>query len=298
MVEVKCRLCKSSSSKVIYKGPIRKGGVESDYIDGYEIRQCTNCKYAYLFPEPEGIEEFYESDNYRKEFDDETDLTVIQKKYVHEQNSRIKRIGLQNLYGKSIADLGAGSGIFLNTIIGIAGKTYAVEPMVTFHKHLNKFGHKCFSYVDELYDTGVIVDVATSFDTIEHLKDPRTFVEKAYGILNKKGVFYLSMPQLNDLLNLLIPEVYNRFNFQLAHLSYFTRDSVIELFKGVGFKKVEIGYLHKYDIDNILRWHKFGSPGILETGNTFDLSFNDIFRAEIERLGIASHLFVVAKKGD
>ncbi len=35
---------------------------------------------------------------------------------------------------------------------------------------------------------------------------------------------------------------------------------------------------------------------ILDTGGTFDIHFHNVYRAEIERLGIASHLFAVARK--
>ena len=47
----------------------------------------------------------------------------------------------------------------------------------------------------------------------------------------------------------------------------------------------------------MIRWAKYGSVGVVkEVDGVFDRIFNEHYKAEIERLGISSHLFITAEK--
>ncbi len=294
---MKCRLCNANKPLLIYKDPVRSGGVSSKYVKGYKVYRCRKCDYIFLHPSQGKYESFYQGDQYRKQFDNTLDIVNIQNKYVHEQDLRIKKIGLKNIFLKEIADFGAGSGIFLNAIKGIVKNTYAIEPMARFRMPLEQSGHTIYAYPQDFVASGRKVDIVTSFDTIEHIDNPKDYVKFAFTALRKKGIFYLSMPQHDDLLNILLPEVYRKFHYQVAHLSYFNKRSVWSLFKGAGFRSLSIEYLHKYGINNLVQWAKFSSPGELKLDrDIFDCAFNDVYRAEIERLGVASHLFITAVK--
>jgi hypothetical protein len=99
----------------------------------------------------------------------------------------------------------------------------------------------------------------------------------------------------------LLPRSFMPFFFQMSHLSYFTARSARLLLEMCGFS-VEMGYLHKYDIYNLIHWAQTGNPGIFDTGyfthytDIFDSHFRSIYTEEVERLGVASHLFIKAIK--
>jgi hypothetical protein len=58
-----------------------------------------------------------------------------------------------------------------------------------------------------------------------------------------------------------------------------------------------IDFLHKYGVENMIRWAKYGTVGeVEEVDGLFDRIFNNHYRSEIERLGISSHLFIKGKK--
>ncbi|MEI6155417.1 MAG: class I SAM-dependent methyltransferase [Deltaproteobacteria bacterium] len=292
-----CRLCSSKNTRVIHPGPIRSGGVGSEFIDGFTVIGCEDCGFAFLNPIPENLDRFYETHEYREKFDYEFSPASIQKKYDHEQNERVQRIGIQNLRSKTVLDLGASAGVFLDAIKGVADQTIAVEPSEIFREYLISKGHIYYPYPEDAIAANECADIVTSFDVIEHLPDPANFVRQAFKLLKRGGTFILSMPNLDDLLLRAHSVAFEPFFFQIAHLNYFGKRAIPVLFEGSGFPLPKIGFLHKYGIENLIRWSKYLSPGTVpEVDGLFDEAFNRHYRVEIERSGIASHLFIVAKK--
>lgn len=291
-----CRLCESRSHKIIYDGPIRSGGIGSGFVDGYKISQCQDCDLVSLTPLPDNLAEFYESEQYRQQFFEEIDVESMQKRYDVEQNARLSRIGIQTARGKVIADFGAGPGLFLDAIQGVAKKTIAVEPSRLYQKYFQARGHGFYSYAQELLDAGQKLDVAVCFDTIEHILDLKDFVGQIYEALKDDGIFYLSMPNYDDIVRLLCPHSFEPFFFQISHLNYFTGKSASLLLEKAGFEDVSTDYLHKYNVNNLLQWVRDGKPGAFNTGSTFDDHFQNVYVEEIERLGNASHIFITARK--
>ena len=242
-----CRICGSNLNKIIYNRPIRKGGVGSKTIRGYQIHQCDICAFVFLNPIPKNLNDFYENDDYRVQF--EKDIASIQEKYDPEQGSRISRIGIQTLRNKVVADYGASAGLFLDAIKGITKKTIAVEPSRLYQKYLRSQKHICYSYADKVKEK---IDVAVSFDTIEHILDLNGFVEHIFNSLVNNGIFYLSMPNYSDLVRIVCRDSFEPFFYQVSHLNYFDKNSAKLLLKFAGFKEVRIEYLHKYTINNLL----------------------------------------------
>ncbi len=292
-----CGICNSSEMRVIYSGRIRSGGIGSDFVEGHQVNQCVTCDFVFLNRLPEDINSFYESNAYREAFDYEIDISSMQKKFDPEQHARINRIGIENVRGKVVADFGAGPGIFIDAISAVAQKTIVVEPSQKYRDYLSQRGHKCFPYADQMLKehTGQ-VDVVVSFDTIEHIPNVSEFTKQIHQSLKTGGVLYLSMPNLNDLIRSICPSDYNPFYFQVAHVNYFSKDTAARLLKDSGFANVSVDYIHKYNINNIFQWCKNGKPGAFDTHETFDRAFHSHFIAEIERLGVASHLFITATK--
>lgn len=291
-----CRVCNSDSGEVIYDGPIRSGGIGSPPVDGFRILRCTACGFVFLDPIPADLNEFYETEEYRLRFFDQTDVASLQAKYDHEQNARIGRIGVQTLRNRVVADFGAGAGLFLDAVQGIAKRTLAVEPSKQYREYFASRGHIHYGYVKDLIEANEKVEIAVSFDAIEHILDLKEFANQICRALVDDGVLFLSMPNHRDLVREVFPGAFEPFFYQVSHLNYFNDDSARLLLNMAGFGQVAVGYLHKYTIDNLLQWAGRGEPGLLDSGTAFDVHFHDIYRTEIERLGLASHLFIVASK--
>lgn len=292
-----CRLCNAELNKIIYDGPIRSAGVGSDKINGFEILECDNCNFVQIFPIPDNLDEFYETEEYRSTFELNFDPESIHKKYDHEQNERISRIGIQNIRNKVVIDLGASAGVFLDAIQSLASETIAIEPTKFYSKYLISKKHKYYPYPEDAINEQVQADIVTCFDVIEHLSNPKLLVENAFKLLKPGGIFVLSMPNLNDFLRKTIKSDFEEFFFMKVHLNYFSANAIDKLFDDIPFSNLKIDYLHKYGIENMLRWNKYGKPGSTsEFDGIFDRYANNHFKLNIERQGISSHLFITAIK--
>jgi 2-polyprenyl-3-methyl-5-hydroxy-6-metoxy-1,4-benzoquinol methylase len=296
---IKCRICFHPEHSIVYEGQIRSGGVGSGFVKGYTVIECDKCGFVQLSPVPEKLDEFYETEEYRSQFDYKFDPSSIHSKYDHEQNERIARIGIQNIRGKIVLDLGSSAGVFLDTVHSLAHKTIAVEPAGFYKEYLTNKGHTYYPYPEDAIAAGELVDIITCFDVIEHVPDPLDLVKSAFKLLKPGGIFILSMPNLNDLLRKVTKDKFEPFFFMIAHLNYFGKDIIPYLFMEAGFKTddLKVDFIHKYGLENLIRWAKYGSPGpICEVDNLLDRFANQHFKSDIERLGISSHLFISAKK--
>ena len=291
-----CRICGSKEYEILYDGKIRSGGINSDFIDDHTVRECKSCSFVSLFPIVSDLETFYETDQYRKEFFDQISVVDMQTNYDKEQNDRVQKVGLENIRGTIVGDFGAGPGLFLDAIQGVAAETIAIEPTKLYHDYFKSKNHGFYSYAEDLISSGKKIDIAVSFDTIEHVENVNEFIKGIWNSLEDGGKLYLSMPNHNDVARLLLPEELSPFLYMKAHLNYFTNETTSLLLKNNGFEILYAGYIHKYNLSNILQWAKFGKPGSYDTTQVLDEHFQNSYVNEINRLGISSHLFLVAQK--
>lgn len=79
-------------------------------------------------------------------------------------------------------------GSFLDHVSGVAEKIITVEPTKRYHNSLRQRGYIVFSYA---YDALKVhlegVDIAITFQMIEHVLNPRAFLAKIAALL-KPGV--------------------------------------------------------------------------------------------------------------
>jgi 2-polyprenyl-3-methyl-5-hydroxy-6-metoxy-1,4-benzoquinol methylase len=140
-------------------------------------------KTIYSSPIPEQLNDFYESHEYRKQWDYDFTPDSIHAKYDHEQNERISRIGIENIRGKSVFDLGASAGVFLDAISSSASRTIAIEPAGMYKEYLQSQGHAYYSYPEDACRENEKVGIISSFDVIEHVEKPKEFLSYAYELL-------------------------------------------------------------------------------------------------------------------
>ncbi len=297
MVDINCPQCSSLNIVIKYDGPIRLDGVGREQTSDFKVHYCNECHLHFLHPLPINIDNFYQSSKYRDNYDGGVDVDSIQAKYDQEQSLRIEKIGLENLRNKTVADFGCGAGLLLDAVQGFTSKTIAIEPTESFHRHLEESGHIVFSYIGDMKKKYSELDVALCFDTIEQIAEPQAFISDIYDSLKDGGILYLSMPNHNDILMQMFPEYFCQFHYTFAHVNYYDYHSATWLLKKCGFKIEVASYLHKYNIYNLLNWAQHGKPGVLEFDkNIVDTSFDKSFSNEVERLGVASHLYFKCTK--
>ncbi len=88
-------------------------------------------------------------------------------------------------------------------------------------------------------------DVVCLFDTIEHLKNPRAYLEKIFRLLKKGGVIVIETGDIDAIL----PRV-QKSTWRLItppfHLSYFSKNTLKRLLDDIGFTKKELVWVPFY----------------------------------------------------
>lgn len=293
-MEEKCKVCGSNTALLHYDGPIRSAGAGSPLVEGYKVLKCQDCQVSFLSPFPKRPDNFYESDEYRREYDSTIDELELTRKYECEQNDRIHKIGLENMRAKTVADFGCGLGLFLDGVKGVAHKTVAVEPMQHFKGILERKGHQYYKYPDQLMEESI--DAAVCFDVLEHIENPIKFLSSIQRSLKKDAAFYIAVPNTNDILMHVCKEFSAQFLYCTAHLFYFDISSLSKTLEKSGFKPVQKSGLHKYDFYNLISWLKKRRPCGRQELDYVDYFFELNFKNELIRLGLSSHVFIRAVK--
>ena len=291
-----CILCGSSEFQSIYDGPIRSGmwGKETQY--SVEVVACEKCSLTKL-KKIEDQTEFYQSLEYRKQYNKLEDAQSLAEIHDHEQSPRIAKIGIQHFRNKTVLDYGCGHGSFLDVIVGVAAVTYGIEPGQGLHQSLQSRGHKTFTNVNQARKELMgKLDVAVSFGVIEHVADPIQYLQNIYDLLKPKGVCYLETDNLNDILmKLNIPE-FERFFYRTAHLWYFSAETLSGICKKEKFSDVNISYRHNYDLSNFTLWLRDRKPTGLNRINLFDERADEGWKAMLEALGMGELIFLKITK--
>lgn len=184
-----------AQAPVIYRGPIRSGGADSGFEEGFTVKRIPESGLVFLDPVPPEAVEIYQDKAYwsnRYGSDEGIDFEAIRSKLEPEQLQWLERIGRQNFEDRIVADIGAGSGLFLNLISGIASATIGIELSQSMLRQLKKDGHEARAAIGEVADRSV--DVCVTFDVLEHSLDPIAFLSDANRVLKKGGKLYVAFP--------------------------------------------------------------------------------------------------------
>ncbi len=291
-----CVLCGSLDSKVVYDGIIRKGQPGQETDKKHKVVECSECKVVRL-DELVCDLEYYMSDVYREEYND--DITADGYLNVHdiEQSPRINRIGLDQFRGKVVLDYGCGGGAFLDAIKGVAAKTIGVEPFSGFHASLKERGHTIYSTAgDAIKELEGKIDVVVSFGVIEHTENPLKYLEEGKKLLATDGDFFMETDNLNDvLMHMGMPE-FERFFYRTAHQWYFSADTLENLGVKAGLKIVHTGFRQNFDLSNAMLWMRDKKATGCGKLNIFDEQLKSAWISSIEAAGMADLIYMVFRK--
>ena len=193
----------------------------SRYDKAYLCR-CENCDFVFSkkVPGPTELEKYYDTHEPTSYF---SPITVARYNELLDQFEPFRRTG-------KILDIGAGYGFFLEVAKQRGWEVYGTELTEETVKACSEKGMNMFKgelpnieFEDEMFDVIVMIEV------IEHVNNPKTYVEHARRMLRKGGMLYLTTPNFNSLLRYRLKENYNVIEYP-NHLCYFTNRTLKKLF--------------------------------------------------------------------
>ncbi|HSK19852.1 MAG TPA: class I SAM-dependent methyltransferase [Longimicrobiales bacterium] len=273
-VAILCDICGGRSGAEVYNGPIRTGRFGSYTEEAHRVLKCTSCSSAFLESAPAVN---YESVEYRRLVDGGSSVAAFRELHDGEQVAKLKLLDIAALRGAVVADIGSGAGALLDLLRGVASRTIAIEPAQHYHEALRAGGHDVFHYCTDVPDElRGQVDLACCFSVIEHVEHPVAFLRDARRMLKPGGELVLTTPNANDWLLEVQPEAYGRFFYRVVHRWYLDAAAVRSVAGSAGFDVVDIGFLHRYDLANMIVWLRDGRPsglGAIPVGRAADAAF-------------------------
>lgn len=292
-----CEICGANNwNSIVYEGAVRSGSFGTR-TEGGKVARCGGCAVDRLDESVNISALAYESDNYR--------MAMAQGLEVEDFFSHADPVQIYNLSafwpldlrGKTIADIGCGAGSFLSHISGLAESVVAVEPTERYHNSLRQRGYDVFSYAaDALKVHPEGVDIAVTFQVIEHVLNPRAFLTEIAALLKPGGALIIATPNRDDILMKLLPEEFPPFFYRTAHRWYFNRLSLRHCAEAAGLQVESERYFHTYGMSNAFSWMKERRP----TGDTRLPGINNVadqlWSSYLEASGQADTLYVFARK--
>lgn len=295
---MKCKICGSENTDIIYNDLIRDGGLGQYTKKPIKIFQCKNCDVIWHDNEIADVKEYYETEEYRNELEGSSEEEKFYELHDKETLDKLNYTGTTIFRNKVVADIGYGCGAFLDYISGVAREVVAVEPSLKYRNIMSRKGFSTYSYADEakkLYANKI--DVITSFDVIEHVQSPESFIKDVYDLLTAGGKAIIGTPTDAPVMRSLLGKDYEKkLLFSTQHLWILSEKNHRIISEKCGFKNIDIKYYQRYGIDNMLGWLKDKEPKSEIKQKFITETLNNVWKAQLVDNGLADYIVLYLEK--
>lgn len=255
-----CEICGAAAWRLYRHGPIRAGSFGT-VLEAAVVAECGACGVQRLAEACCPGPDFYATEAYRLSLGQGTTAQAFVAQSDGLQITHLNALADRSLRDLHVADVGAAGGSFLDHVIGVAGRTTAIEPAVMYHQALTDRGHAVYaSTMDAVVDVADTVDLAVSFHVIEHVDDPRTFLGEMSRLLGPDGRIVVSTPNREDILMGLLPDDFPAFFYRVAHRWYFDAASLARCAQEAGLVCTEMRHVHRLGLSNAFNWLRDRRP--------------------------------------
>jgi 2-polyprenyl-3-methyl-5-hydroxy-6-metoxy-1,4-benzoquinol methylase len=256
-----CPLCHTSTNSVLATELRRGAGI---------VYYCDTCNHGFLLPDQAIDAKKYYAENYRQEYSHNSEAAPTNAReifdvYRNYQRDRLEVISPFLRETSSLLEVGASSGQFLVNMKDRIKQVHAIELDKACCSFMQKeLGIRADSeFLRESMFAGEKYDVVCSFQVMEHVVNPVSFLQELHQSVKKGGTIFVEVPNLKDpLLSVWNVSSYQKFFYHSAHLHYFTENSLRKVAIDAGFMpdQIEISFTQDYNILNHLNWVMNNAP--------------------------------------
>jgi len=255
MINDKCEICGNLSWESVYNGDIRDGHYGL-IRENSTVFQCIDCGVQRLLESDCIPPEYYDTGEYREKLNQS--LSLDSEIEGHELLNRFtfESIWPLSVRNKHVLDVGCGSGHLLDALSGASKNQVGIEPCSPYLASIIEKGYEAYSSIQECSNKGreKYFDFGFSIQVIEHVLNPRLFLEDIRLLLKPGADLLISTPNRDDILMSLMPDDFPSFFYRTQHRWYFDANSLEFCAKSAGFEIVEMKYIHRYAMSNTLHW--------------------------------------------
>ena len=205
----------------------------------FELLYDETLKMLVTKPQPLDIDKYYRSDDYISHTD--ASRSLFEKIYqVVKKYSLSKKVRLIKKYssdGKTLLDVGAGTGDFLLTAKSKDWDVDGVEPNQNAKIRAQEKGIDLYTSLGALPEYKY--DVITLWHVLEHLPNLNDEINKLVTLLNEKGTLVIAVPNFKSYDAQYYKNYWAAYDVP-RHLWHFSKDTIGKLFSGHGMKVVKV----------------------------------------------------------
>jgi 2-polyprenyl-3-methyl-5-hydroxy-6-metoxy-1,4-benzoquinol methylase len=296
-VEVACPACAGTANTTAFEK------------FGFSFKSCAACATIYMSPRPSAdlMADYYaRSENYAywaKHIFPASETSrreKIHKPWLERVIGFCDRHGVQR---GTLLEVGPGFGTFasLATASGAFRRVLAIEPTPEMAAACRSRGVEVIEKrVEDVGDSLEPVDVLVSFEVIEHLFEPRVFIEQCISLLRPGGLLVLSCPNgLGFDIAMLGPRA---LAVDAEHVNLFNRHSLSRMLESAGFRVLEASTPGRLDAEFVREAALKGEIDL--DGDPF---LKQVLITDWDRLGwpfqqflaahnLSSHMWLVARR--
>ena len=197
-------------------------------------------------------------------------------------NEDKKKVKFFNKYikNKIFLDFGCGFGSFAKEASRITKKTFVYDKSKICRDFILK-SYKNIKVLNDLKNIDNYFDTITLIQTLHYLPKQIDELSNLRKKLKKKGKIIIEVPSSNDiLLSKFNLQKFKDFTFCIESLLWHNEETLTKFLKKAGFRKINIKFIQRYDLNNHFGWLLKEKPG----GHEFFKSlFNNRQRALYDR---------------
>lgn len=184
------------------------------------IFKCCSCNFMQCSDIGDVLHFYQEMDD--PSYEDGREGRALQSRMLLERMCKLQYS--MDIHGKSLLDVGAGSGILVEEAIALGFDAEGVEPSACLCEraldHDIKLHHGVLGQVEltKKYDIVTIVDV------IEHIDNPVGLLKQARSVLKEDGVILIVTPDVKSFAARLLG--WKWWHFRVAHIGYFSHETL------------------------------------------------------------------------
>ena len=214
-------------------------------VDKFRVEECTNCGLMRLNPQPtdQELSDIY-SANYFIAFDNksrEQSHTAVLKSGTAEQYlNQLESYSKVPLMGR-LLEIGCGQGDFLASAaargLSVTGIEYSAHAADIAANKLAPHGRVICGEITQLADSKEQFDYIVFADVLEHVRNPREFLQSVHSLLRPGGIAVAIVPSLDSFTARFMKNKW--VEFKPEHLWYFSTNTLRRLLYTEGFGKIK-----------------------------------------------------------
>lgn len=222
MSEVNCPICGPTVAAALFEKKKRK------------FYRCTQCTLRMQWPLPtqDELASYYDEEFAQGMYRTFTDAAQMKERTAAHRLRKVLRWAKPP--GKWL-DVGCANGVFVTTAAGVGADSHGIELSGVAVEQATQQGLNVRQARMEDLSIDERYDCITAFDVIEHVLQPRTFLQSISDHLHPGGICVLSLPDVNSVFARVMGKTW-WFYIPEEHLHYFNAQTLKQLASLVGLE--------------------------------------------------------------